>query len=61
VCGTNVTSALSASPAGTLMTSAGLTLAARPRSTSQTSPRCGVATLALATVELYEDRVRGPN
>src|SRR4030042_3394652 len=41
-----------------LSTRAGLTLAARPRSTSQTSPRCGVAMSALATVHLYEDSVR---
>lgn len=60
VWGTRVTRARSVSPGGMLMTSAGLTFAARPRSTSQTSPRCGVAKLTLALVQLEEHFVRRP-
>ncbi len=41
VCGTIVTSARSRSSVGMPITSAGRTFATRPRSTSQTSPRCG--------------------
>ena len=48
-------SARPSSPAGTLITKAGLTLAARPRPTSQTSPRPGQPSLVLATVQFEEE------
>ena len=59
VCGTRVTSARSVSAAGTLMTRAGRTLAVIPRSTSHTSPRRGLATTLLATIQVSEKTVGG--
>jgi hypothetical protein len=53
VCGTSVTKARSLSSAGMLMTSAGRTFAAMPRSTNQTSPRRGDVIQAAR-----DDRVR---
>lgn len=51
-----VTNALSASPGGTLITKAGRTLAAYPRSTSQISPRVA-GILLLVSVKLLEQLV----
>ena len=58
-CGTRVTTARSASPAGTLRTSAGRTFAAMPRSTNQTSPRSGTGIRRLlAAIEIGKHDVR---
>ena len=54
-----MTSARSLSSAGTLMTTAGRTLAAIPRSTSQTSPRCGDSLRLLVSIEFDEEPIRG--
>jgi hypothetical protein len=45
------------SSAGMLMTSAGRTFAAMPRSTSQTSPRRGDVIQVLVTIELSEQAI----
>src|SRR5262249_30271975 len=54
VCVTDVVSARSVSRTGTLSTRQGRTFAVIPRSTSQTSPRSGVAIDCLAMIEFQE-------
>src|SRR5215813_352438 len=57
VCGTIVTRARSSSIAGTLRTRQGRILAAKPRSTSHTSPRFGEFIVHLPPVEFKESRL----